>query len=128
MNTRQIKLIEFLNEQDDYINLKSILRHLSPSVYFSDDSYAHYSERACYRLLKADIKQIKENYNESVLISNTKRGVKFANEDEALIYIKKEYRDIKKRLNRINAQKKSYNALANLNIEQLSFDNLIDKL
>lgn len=100
LNTRQFTLHKYLLKNSNrYLTRQEILNDLKDVYGYENEDNLYYSKAAV--ILTKDIKVINENdVIQKIIVSNSKKGIKIATEQEAKEELEKEYNSIIAKLTR----------------------------
>jgi len=108
LNTRQWRLVEFLESQSEYLSKTDILE--KSKLYDDPVKTARDSQyRGASRLLTHDLQMIKESKRYNKILITDRKGIKIAQTDEEVIdYLKREKAEILRRFRRYYIQSEEY--------------------
>lgn len=131
MNARQRALYNFLiNKGDKFTPQAEVAVELydyygNAEAYFDPTAFHMTPKR---RMLTADILAINLSDETEKIIISTGKGVKIANREEYIRYIKSQYKSVFKKLGKIRFIEKKASANAQMNIDGNSVDAFIEKI
>lgn len=97
LNNRQLKLYNYLLNKEDWVNRIDILRDLAEDYEFHDFGDLYHNASAV--LLTSDIRVLNNSSDvRKLIIHNSKKGIKIATREEARDFLRKDYAENLKRM------------------------------